>query len=179
MKNKSYLLVPIPKSPYYRIGPEKWQDWYRQTVRTVQVARKLRGEGGETVIAILSNFQPKGKPSEIEIYTSTLRRLAPEFDVRTFKETNDTLGQIERGFELGREMAAEVIFLSAWMQYPRVRYLGRGKKARHYGIFGIPSPIFAFVDPLAMILQPLIMLLGLGAFFQRITVRRREKGVVW
>jgi len=174
-----YLLVPIPKSPYYRIGPLKWQDWYRQVLRTIAIARRLKSKGNQVVIAILSNFQPKGRLSEIEIYENAFRRLAPDLNVLTFRETNDTVGQVERSFELKSEMKANLIFITTWMHYLRVIYLARTRKVQHYGSFGIPSPIFAFIDPLALILQPLIMLFGLGNFFQRVTVRRREKGIVW
>lgn len=177
--NEKYLLVPIPKSPYFRVGPDEWQDWHRQVRRTIAIARRLRDKGAEVSVIILSSFQSKGRSSEIEIYTKAFHDLAPGLDVRSYKETNDTLGQVERSFELADQLGAKLVFISAWMQYPRVLYLARGRKALHYGTFGIPSPIFAFIDPLSIILQPIIILLGLGSYFQRMTVRRREKGTIW
>ncbi|SRR5258708_30222219 len=173
---KKYLLIPITKNPYSRIGPEKWQDWYRQIERTIRIARELKSEGSEAAIAILSNFQPKGKPSEIEIYTETFHKLAPELNVILFKETNITIDQVDRSFELGKEMESELIFISAWMQYPRVLYLAHGRKARHYGVFGIPQPIFAIIDPVCILLEPLAFILGISNFSKAIVVRQREKG---
>jgi hypothetical protein len=85
---QKYLTVPIPKNPYSRIGPLEWQDWYRQLQRTVQISQELKGKGNDVVIAVLSNFQPKGKLSEIEIYTEMLYRFAPELSVLSYKETN-------------------------------------------------------------------------------------------
>lgn len=177
-RKQTYLIVPIPKNPYSRIGPVEWQDWFRQTQRTVRIARELEEKGGEAVIAILSDFQPKGKPSEIEIYTRAFHSLAPNLKVLSYRETNDTLGQVERSFELQKELGAKLVFVSAWMQYPRVRYLAHGRQALHFGAFGIPQPAFALIDPICIVLQPVVQALGLGAFFQKLIVRRREKGRV-
>jgi CRISPR/Cas system CSM-associated protein Csm2 small subunit len=179
MTLKKYLLVPIPESPYYRIGPEKWQDWYRQIKRTITITQTLSNNRNEIIILILSSFQAKGKPSEIELYTKAFNTLAPGLNIHSYRETYETLEQIERSFEISKELGADLIFISTWMKFPRTVYLARGRKAKHYGTFGIPSPIFAFINPLSMILQPIIILLGLGKFFQRITTRRREKGTAW
>ncbi len=176
IRSKRYLLIPIPKNPYYRIGPKKLQDWYRQTKRSIAIARELKSKGAEVSIIILSNFKPKGKPSEIEIYAETFHNLAPELNVQSYKETNDTLGQVERSFELKKEIDAELIFISAWMQYPRVLYLAHGRNARHHGVFGIPQPTFALIDPVCIVLQPIADMLGLSNFFQKIIVHQREKG---
>jgi hypothetical protein len=131
-KNKKYLLIPIPKDPYSRIGPKKWQDWYRQVKRTVKIARRLKYQGHEVTIAILSHFKEKGQPSEIEIYTRAFKQLAPELHVCAYRQTYDTLGQVEKSFKLSAEMGANLVFISAWEQYPRVLYLARSRKAKHY-----------------------------------------------
>src|SRR5882724_9325244 len=110
--NKKYLIVPVIKNPYSRIGSKHGQDWYRQIERTAAIARELKSGRSEVIIAIISDFRPEGKPSEIEIYTRALFELAPELQVHSYKETNDTVGQVERSFELGKEMGAELIFVS-------------------------------------------------------------------
>lgn len=138
----------------------------------------MKNNGNGIVIAILSNFQPKGQLSEIEIYTRLLKKLSPDLDVHTFRETNDTLGQVEKSLELANQMDAQLAFVSTWMHYPRVRYLARRSKAKHYGAFGIPQPAFALIDPFCLIIQPLIDQLGLSKFFQKIIVSRREKGKI-
>ena len=81
MLNK-YLLVPIPKNPYFRVGPSTWQDYYQQLARTAEIAGQLTERGSEVIIAIISGFQAAGKPSEIEIYSQTLHDLRPELKVR-------------------------------------------------------------------------------------------------
>ena len=177
-KYTKYLLIPIVKSPYSRIGPEKWQDWYRQLERTVAIAQELKKQGGEITITILSNFQPQGKPSEIEIYIQALYKLAPELYVNSYKETNSTFEQVEKSFKLKNEISAELIFISAWMQYPRVLFLAHGRAAQHFGVFGIPRPAFALIDSLCIILEPLVTILGLNKFFNKIIVRQREKGKI-
>lgn len=174
-KNKKYLLIPVPKDPYSRIGPKKWQDWYLQVKRTVKIARRLKHRGADVTIAILSHFKKEGQPSEINIYTEAFQELSPELNVISYRETYDTLGQVERSFSLSEQMGAKLVFISAWEQYPRVRYLARGRKAKHYAVFGIPNYEFLFIDPIAMILQPIVMFLGLGKFFQRILVHERSK----
>src|SRR3989344_2460475 len=123
IRTGKYLLVPIPKNPYFRIGPQEWQDWHRQVQRKVAIARDLKTQDNKVEIVILSNFQLKGKLSEIEVYTKAFHILAPELEVRSYKETNDTLGQVEKSFELRDEMDAKLVFITAWMQYPRVLYL--------------------------------------------------------
>lgn len=175
----SYLLIPIPKSPYYRLGPLRWQDWHRQVERTIAIARDLQRSGNRAEIAILSRFEPKGESSERELYLRLFNELAPELSVIGYKETIDTVEQVERSFGLGAEKGARIIFVSTWMHYPRVIYLAHGRKAGHYGAFGLPSPIFALIDPLAMIFQPLAMACGLGGFFGRLTAERRDKGAFW
>lgn len=175
---KKYLLVPVIKNPYFRIGPEKWQDWYRQIRKTIEIARKLKKRGDEVTVAIISNFQPKGRSSEIEIYKGLFNKLAPELNISSYRETNCTAEQIELSFELKRKMGAEIIFISTWMHYPRVLYLAHGRAASHYGVFGITQPAFTFIDPLSFLLEPLANMLGLANFFQKKIVRRREKGKI-
>ncbi len=175
-----YLLVPITKNPYTRVGPKKWQDWYRQIGRTATIARTLKSKGHEIEIALISNFHPKGELSEIEMYAKAFDELSPEVNrnIVSYQETNETLGQVERSFELAKEMNAELIFISAWMQYPRVLYLACGRNALHYGLFGIPQPAFAFIDPFCIVFQPIVDMVGLSSFFQKIIVRQREKGKI-
>ena len=173
-----YLLIPIVKNPHYRIGPEEWQDWYRQVEKTILIAKRLKNDGDEAVIAIIANFQPKGQPSEIEIYKGAFDKLAPDLHVNYYKETRCTAEQVERSFELQKEIGGEIIFISAWMQYPRVIYLAHGRKARHFGAFGIPSPAFAILDPLCIIIEPLADMLRIGNFSREMIVNRRKKGKI-
>lgn len=146
--------------------------------KTVALARDLKSRGNEVVIVVLSNFQPKGQLSELEIYTQTLRKLDPELDVRAYRETNDTLGQVEKSFELKEEMGAQLIFTITWMHYLRVIYLAHGRPAKYFGAFGLPHPAFIIIDPVCLLFQPLTDALGLKNFFQRLIVRQREKGKI-
>lgn len=181
-QRKKYLLVPVFKNPYNRVGPKKWQDWYRQVLKTIEIARELKNRNHEAIIIELSNYRPKGVWSEIATYSHAFKHLAPELEIQSYRETNDTLGQVQKSLELAEAMDAELLFISTWMQYPRVVYLAdskkinRGRKAKHYGVFGIPQPVFALIDPICIIFQPLVDILGLSPLFQRLTVHEREKG---
>lgn len=175
---QKYLLIPLSKNPYSRLGPLALQDWYRQAKRTVELARRLRKENHEVTILLISSFQAKGKASELEIYSETFRVLAPELKVLSYRETTETIEQVEKSFKLAKEIGAQPVFISTWMHYPRVRYLARFGKALHYGVFGIPQPAFALIDPLWMILQPLVDLLRLRSFFQKFIMHQREKGKI-
>ncbi len=166
----------MPKTPYSRIGPTAWQDYYRQSERTVEIARQLVASGNEVTIAIISAFQPPGKPSEIDIYRQALSGVGPELTIRAYRDATDTVGQIERSFGLAAEMGASPVFISTWMHYPRVRYLTRGRRARHYGAFGIPQPAFLFLDPFFLIFQPVGDFLGITGWFRRAIIRERERG---
>jgi hypothetical protein len=181
-ESKKYLLIPLIRNPYYRIGSEKWQDYYRQIQKTANIARGLKNKGAEAMIVLLSNFQPKGKPSEIQIYQSVFEKLAPELNIVAYRETNSTLEQVERSFELKKEMGAELIFISTWMHYLRVRYMARGKPAQHYAVFGMPQPAFAIIDPICIvfgiILEPIADFFGIGKFFREFIIREREKGKI-
>lgn len=160
------------------MGPENWQDWYRQIEKTVHIARVLEKRGDLTTIVLLSNFQPRGKQSELEIYGRTFKKLSPELKVLSINETSDTLGQVEKSFELSKEMNADLIFVSAWMQFLRVIYLSKRRPAQYYGVFGIPQPAFAIIDPLCIIFEPLIHLFGLAGYFSRRIVKQRQKGKI-
>jgi hypothetical protein len=174
--SRKYLIVPIPKYPYSRIGPSTWQDYYQQLKRTAEIARHVKERDNEVVIAIISAFRPAGHPSEIDIYSQALYKLAPELTVLSYRETNDTYGQVENGFRLASEMRAVPVFITTWMHYPRVRYLARGRAAQHYAAFGIPQPFFLFIDPFCLIFQPIGDLLGITEFFRRAIIREREQG---
>jgi len=178
MNKHKYLLVPVVESPYYRIGPKQYQDWYRLIEQTIQISRELQNKESDVTIAILSNFHPKGKPSEIDIYKEVFTKLAPELDVRYYKETYNTSEQVERSFELQKEFDAELVFISAWMHYPRVLYHVAGRKSLHYAVFGIPHPVFTFLHPLALVVDPIVDTLGLTSRFDKIADHEREQGKI-
>lgn len=173
---KKYLLIPIPKNPYYRVGPLAWQDYYRQLVRTVDIAAQLKATGNEVVVGIISAFQPSGRPSEVEIYSRMLHDLEPGLAIRAYSETNDTVGQIERSLDLALEIGATPVFVTTWMHYPRVRYLARGRPALHFGALGVPQPLFMSIDPFCLIFQPIGDALGITDSFRRVIIREREQG---
>jgi hypothetical protein len=171
-----YLLLPIPKNPYSRIGPTIWQDYYRQLARTAHVARQLDANGREVVIAVISAFHPDGQRSERWIYADILNRLVQDIGVSVYKEANDTVGQIERGLNLADTIGATPIFITTWMHYPRVRYLARRRRARYCGAFGIPHPAFFFIDLFCLIAQPIGDFLGISDRFRQVIIREREQG---
>jgi len=175
---KPVLILPVPKNPYCRYGPLNWQDYYRQLKRTIEIAHQLENLGNEVTIAVISAFHPNGRVSETDVYRRILLALAPELKVHTYKETNDTRGQVERSFELAAHNGATPIFISTWMHYLRVRYLCGRRPARHCGVFGIPHPAFAFIDMLCLVLHPIVDFFGVEEFFRRAAIHRRKQGKI-
>lgn len=175
---KKNLIIPIPKNPYYRIGPLRHQDWYRQVRRTINLARTLRNTGGDVIIAIISAFHPNGKTSEAKMYLALFRELAPDLTIRLIYKTSDTIGQVEEGFRLAEALNANVHFVAAWMQLPRIRYLTANRKADFYGAFGIPQPAFAIIDPLCLVFQPVTDVFGLTHVVRSMVINRRKKGLI-
>jgi hypothetical protein len=171
-----YVLLPVPKNPYSRIGPTTWQDYYRQLARTAHVAHQLYSNGDEVVIAVFSAFHPDGQRSERSVYAEVLATLAPDIRVTVYKEANDTVGQIKRGLSFADTIGATPIFIATWMHYPRVRYLARGRRARYCGAFGIPHPAFFFIDLFCLIAQPIGDFLGISNRFRQVIIREREQG---
>lgn len=176
MKHAPYLLVPIPKYPYGRVGPRKWQDWYQQVQKTTKLARALQQKGNTVHIALLSKYHPQHQPGEIHIYRQAFSEVAPELVITPYHQTEDTLGQVEKSFRLQEEMGAHLIFITAWLQYPRVRYLAHRRKAVHRGAFGIPQPVYVWVDLFAIVLYPIMDALHIARWLHRIVVRRRNLG---
>ncbi len=175
--HKKYLLVPISEYPYHRIGPKQWQDWRRQVEKTIRIGRELKSKGNDVTIILLSHYKLEGEESELQIYGKEFTKLAPELEVKSYWETYNTYEQVEKSFQLKRELNGdELVFVSSWMHYLRILYFTHGREAVHYGVFGIPHPIFAFIHPVSFVIDPIIDVLGLRAPFEILADHEREEG---
>lgn len=178
------IVVPVIKSPHYkgRIGPEKWQDWYRGIKKAVCIAKARHKEGAE--VLVLSNAQYSGQPHETDLYCGVLAKLGATTDVnlRVIREGYETTEQINRLFELAFGEKKELVFVSTFFHYPRVQWLiwryktAISVKVKHYAVFGIPRPREMITDIVLDALFPLIDIFGGRQWFLRAVNKRRIKG---
>lgn len=168
------LIIPLTKWPFgFRIGPRKWQDWYRSLVKAVELAKANRG----STILVLSNVHIEGGQHEADTYAKVLQELGCE-DFEVIKRGQETIGQIEIIRELVKERpdVNELILISSFLHHFRVRWLARGLKATHITTCGLPIPSNAFVDIVLTILFPLIDLCGKREWFKKMADERRASG---
>lgn len=176
------IIVPLIKSPHSkgRIGPDKWQDWYRGIKKVVSIAKhKVVSD-----LLILSNAQYTNQLHEADLYIGVLAKLGATTDVniRVIRECYETTEQVNRSFELAVGEKKELVFVSTFSHYPRVQWLiWRYKnavpvKVRHCIVFGVPRPREMITDIALAVLFPLIDIFGGRQWFLEAVNKRRIKG---
>ncbi|MBI2474670.1 MAG: hypothetical protein HYV68_03135 [Candidatus Taylorbacteria bacterium] len=168
---KKYMILPLTKSAWEkgRVGPERWQDWYRGLIKALRIQDNL----SPSRIVILSAVQEKGQPSEAENYCRVLERLEIGEDrYEVVRVGHDTISQMTWALREAKEKGEQLIVISTWLHYPRVRYLFRGKGAGHFAVFGIPRPYEAVTDIAMWLAMPIIDLLGQRERFSERSVGR-------
>ncbi len=170
---KRYIIVPLMKSPHRkgRIGPERFQDWYR----CVEKALYLSSAMFPSRILIVSAFRASGGESEVEIYRRVFSELGAS-DIGVIEKGYETTEQIDEIFKEAQATNSRPVIVSTFLHYPRVRWICRGKKAVHRVAFGIPRPAEAITDIVSMILFPILDKTGIVPFFKRAVRKRRKKG---
>jgi len=183
---KPLLIVPVTKGPHPtgRIGPQHLQDWWRGLViarRLLNLARKER----EVMIYIVSDVQVAGEDHEVDLYIEALLSMGDykTMELSCVRKCQETICQINHVLEYAERNNAEVIFVSTWLHYPRVRWLtwranaSMNVKCWHKVVFGIPRPKEALTDFVLIFLFPVIDLMGKREWFLRKIERRRLSGV--
>src|SRR3989344_2864013 len=137
------IIVPIIKSPHSkgRIGPEKFQDWFRGLKKAVSIAIKSDGE-----ILVISDAQYTNQSHESDLYCKALAKLS-QIRHRVIRNGRETTEQVDLSFKLAEVEKKELVFISTFFHYPRVQLLiwrCKSKKLKvrvsHYISFGIPRP---------------------------------------
>ncbi len=173
---KKTIIVPLTKSPLPdkgRIGPREKQDWYQSLI----LAKKLLAANENSFIYIISKVRIKGVLPEADLYEQTLEKLdVPKEKIVTIRRAYETTVQCRIAFEEAERENANLIIISTPFHYPRVRWICRGKAAKHYIAWGQPRIKEMCTDIILIILFPLLDLLGLDTFFRNLVNSWRIRG---
>jgi hypothetical protein len=171
-----YIIWPVAKNPATgRIGPKKFQDWYRGCVKAVKIEKKLLANGDSVKIAVVSAVHIKDKPAEADFIFSALEELGAK-NIHIDLKSYETIGELEAVQEIAIKENAELIIISTFGHYLRVRWLARKISAKHFVAFGIPRPKELITDIILTFLFPIIDLLGKRDWFRKKVESRRENG---
>jgi len=176
-------IVPVTKSPHQtgRIGPRRFQDWYRGAVK----AREYLGKYHPARILVLSDVHVNGEKHEADLYHKALTDAGvEEHGIEVIKEEQETIGQIDRLYKIAEEENAKLVIISTFLHYLRVAWLVWRKRTYRSGLvevthraaFGIPRPREVITDVILWFVFPVIDLLGGRLWFQRKVSGRRVSG---
>jgi hypothetical protein len=157
------------------VGPREWQDWYRGLVKSAKLLERYGGK-----ILVLSNVQVHGERHEADLYEEALKEiLGPLFEnnVIVIKEAQETIEQLEKAKRYSEESDMDLVVVSTFLHYLRVRWLSMGDHLKHHFAFGIPRPKEALTDIILTFLFPVIDGMGWREKFLDKVVKRRESGV--
>lgn len=170
-----HIILPLPKSahPSGRVGPIEVQDWYRGLVKATLLLEKYR----PAKILVLTAFHAVGEEPEMAIYLSALKRLGVDKnDIIVIEKARETIEQIEISTNYVKENNAELVIVSTFLHYLRVRWLCRGLNIEHHIAFGVPRPYEAVTDIILTVIFPIIDLLEKKKWFSEMVGKRRAKG---
>ena len=168
------LICAMSKSPHTggRVGKKEWQDWYQCLVKATEISQSAT----DPKFLVVTGFQAEGSSHEVEIYSAILNALAPHVQIIAIRDGRETIKQIDIIRRVADEQKEELVIISTFLHYLRVRYLARGIKARHVVAFGIPRPREIVNDITLTALMPLVDVLGLRSLFLRCIEGRRAAG---
>lgn len=171
------IILPLSKSPHAsgRIGNKEMQDWYQGLVLAKSLLNRYQSD---SKILVLTALQVKGEKSEQEMYLSTLFKLGiKKDDIIVVNMGIETIEQVEGAITIAQEHNAELVIISVFLHYPRVRWLSRGhKEIYHKIVWGIPRPREVVTDLILMFIFPAIDMLGLKMWFLKNLKERRSGG---
>lgn len=177
------VVVVVTKSPQEdggRIGPMKWQDWYRQATEAALLAK----EDKATLIVVVSALKIGDCPDECSLYErELLAHGAPPDQISLVRDAYETIGQLEVYKELLATIYkdASVIVLSTFLHAPRVEYLwrrlGLPSYEAHIRVWGVPRPSEACKDFVGTFLIRIPWLWKrIEEKVRRRTIERRQRG---
>lgn len=171
---KNYLIVPIVKSPNMdsgRFGPIHLQDWYIGLKTAIEIHKKY----SFSKIAIITDFKTDGL-HEADIYKEILdsHKITDYFISR---EGFETVGQVEAAKRIADEIKHELILVSTFLHFPRVKYYA-GKGVLNFSAWGIPRPKEILRDISMIVLAPFLRLTRLENRFVEMIKSRRSKGLL-
>ena len=169
-----YLVLPLTKSPHSRgrIGPRKLQDWYC----SLKKARLVAMEFQPSTILILSNLQVAGEKHEVDLYLTAARELGISDDIEAVRETYETMGHLEYSYAKVEREGKKLIVVSTLLHFPRVWWLCRGHRVKHFVALGIPRPFGAVMDVILTFVFPVLDVLGKREWLKKRLDARRVAG---
>ncbi len=171
---KEYLILPLTKSPHQtgRIGPREKQDWHRGLVKAKDLQEKTGGK-----ILVISNVHIAGERHEADLYDMALRELdVSDENIMIVRKAQETIEQIEIAQRISDDLEKDLIIISTFLHYLRVRWLCLGQKFDHCIAFGIPRPKEAVTDIILIFIFPFLDLVGLRNWFLEKITKRRVSG---
>ena len=172
-ENEKTVICLLPESPWSkgRIGPEKWQDWYRGCL----LAAKITNGTKNCFIIMPSGFK-KDEYVETEFYHKILCDMVPEEKIKTIFQGSETISQLDAFFN--QKYDGKIIIVSTFLHFSRVWWLCRGKGVKHKVVFGIPRPKEMIADIILTFVFPIIDILGMRQWFLKKVSARRESGKI-
>ncbi len=160
-------------NPVGRIGPLRWQDWYRACEAAVLIQRWAGS--AQCALLVVSGFEEPGF-FERDFQREALGKLGGQNTI-VIPEGFETIGQIEAALNRVRENNAQLVVVSSLSHFPRVWWLTRNEKnVSHRVIFGIPRPQELMTDLILDVVFPIVDVLGWRQWFLEKTAVRRENG---
>ena len=122
-------------------------------------------------------MQVAGEDSEADSYLWALHKIGvPSERIRVIRKGYETVEQLTVARDIRETEHKELVVISTFLHYPRVRWIARGLQATHHSVVGVPHPAEALTDILLTVLFPLIDMLGGRARFVKLVRRRRMAG---
>jgi hypothetical protein len=163
----------ISKSPHPigRIGPTKYQDWYRQCIDVVKLNKKIPNSN----IVLTSNLQINNARREEDYYSEIINGLST--NLITLNKGVETTEQllVFKEYSLNKKLILSVTFT----HFFRVWWIAKRIKLNviKYKIsLGIPRPKELITDIILTFLYPIIDLMGYSKWFIENVIKRRNSG---
>ncbi|MES2203534.1 MAG: ElyC/SanA/YdcF family protein [Patescibacteria group bacterium] len=176
---KTKLIWAATKSvwPTGRIGADELQDWYAGCALAADLLHRYRDAGEPAIVLLVGALQAVGERPEVDNQLTALERLGlHQRDITVVRTGTDTIGQLEAAVDYARVWDSDLVVVSTFLHYPRVRWLCRGKGYRHFVAWGRPRPYEAVTDLIATPLYPIVDKLGLVERGRKKVLERRASG---
>ena len=155
---KTILFLPTQGPHMDRAGPSECFDWRAQC----RVASALQKALPDAIIYVPSAFQQSGAKAEIDYYGEQLREEGVPTDSLKLEHCGlDTVEQCDLALALAKTENAQLLVISCYVHFKRVRYLMKGHAVEHVIAYGTPSRWLQFTHLVLGVLFPVIDFFGL------------------